>query len=237
LSVDLLRDSLGEFRTKFPHTMYVAAGSQADRANKNKVSLLKLSDLSRNKQSESDSESDSDSEDATDDDPVIEERSFAHNGGVNRIRACPQKPHILATFSELGRVHLWDAEPYLKALDAPPTGKLPKNPELMSMQHSTEGFALDWSPVSAGRLASGDCNHQLYLWQPHQATWRVDKQNFRGHTESIEDIQWSPNEAEVFMTCSVDQSIRVWDCRAPQQAALVVAGAHDCDINVISWNR
>ena len=104
LSVDLLRDSLGEFRSKYPHTMYVAAGTQADRANKNKVhclcfsrftsllrlqrrhlrtslhyfqsqvSLLKLSDLSRTRVSENSDSESEDDEDETDDDPIIEVR-------------------------------------------------------------------------------------------------------------------------------------------------------------------
>lgn len=35
----------------------------------------------------------------------------------------------------------------------------------------------------------------------------------------------------------MDQSIRVWDIRAPPNSMLSADGAHSSDINVISWNR
>ena len=64
--------------------------------------------------------------------------------------------------------------------------------------HPTEGFAMDWSPVVAGRFASGDCKKHIYMWEPTQdGKWNVDKVPFKGHTDSVEDIQWSPSEANV----------------------------------------
>ena len=235
LSIDLLRDNLGEFRTKYPATLYMVAGSQADNAPKNKISVMKLSDLRRTSNDEE--EDDDDDNDETEDDPIIEERSFAHFGGVNRIRSCPQMPHFVSTFAETSKVAIWDISTYLKALDAPPQKSLLKSPEVISISHPEEGFALDWSPCSSGLMASGDCKKNIFLWQPNSDTWVVDKKNFKGHTASVEDIQFSPNEPHMLISCSVDQSIRVWDCRTPQTSVLSVQHAHDCDINVVSWNR
>ena len=39
LSFDFIRDSLGHFRTKFPMSFYMAAGTQAANVKENKVSM------------------------------------------------------------------------------------------------------------------------------------------------------------------------------------------------------
>jgi len=92
-----------------------------------------------------------------------------------------------------------------------------------------------------GVLATGDCKKDIYIWKPSQdaASWVIDSKPLKGHTASVEDILWSPNEANVLASCSVDKSIRIWDCRvAPEKAnMLTVPNAHSSDVNVIDWNR
>lgn len=62
--------------------------------------------------------------------------------------------------------------------------------------HQSEGFAIDWSPQSLGRLATGDCAGNIHVWSvdENKSSWTVDQRPFTGHKESVEDIQWSPNE-------------------------------------------
>lgn len=47
LSFDVLRDSLGDQRQRYPATAYIVAGSQADVAKNNEVTVYKLSSLHR----------------------------------------------------------------------------------------------------------------------------------------------------------------------------------------------
>ncbi|VDP96801.1 unnamed protein product [Trichobilharzia regenti] len=69
--------------------------------------------------------------------------------------------------------------------------------------------------------------------------WAVSKRPFTAHTDSVEDIQWSPTEPTVFISVSSDRSLRVWDVRVPEcnKSVLCVPEAHSADINVASWSH
>lgn len=55
---------------------------------------------------------------------------------------------------------------------------------------------MDWS--QSGQLLTGDCHGIIHLWQPQQSRlWHVDQRPYSAHSKSVEDIQWSPNEATV----------------------------------------
>lgn len=64
-----------------------------------------------------------------------------------------------------------------------------------------------------------------------------DETPYMYHEDSVEDIQFSPTEPEVFGTCSVDGTVQIVDMRAglKKQSQLKIH-AHECDVNVISWN-
>eukprot|EP01113_Clastostelium_recurvatum_P046850 TRINITY_DN826_c1_g1_i3.p1 TRINITY_DN826_c1_g1~~TRINITY_DN826_c1_g1_i3.p1 ORF type:complete len:338 (-),score=81.32 TRINITY_DN826_c1_g1_i3:37-1050(-) len=208
---------------------------------------MKVSRLHKTKVVDSDdedSESDDDDDDV-DEDPILETRSIPHSGCVNRLRVMPQATcgddiAVVATWSETGRVHCWNISEQLTSLDASgpsaPASSLNSTPLYTFTQHTTEGYALDWSPLTKGRLLSGDCANSIYLHEPSGAEWSSTGV-FAGHTGSVEDIQWSPTEQDVFSSCSVDQHIRFWDTRVPERRPRLSAHAHNSDINVISWNH
>lgn len=244
LSFDVLPDQLGAFRNKYPHTAYIVSGTQADHASKNKVMLLKLSDLHRTKHDERDEDddaedSDSDPEDL-DDDPILEERSFAHPGGVNRVRVCAAQPNLLATHADTAHLHIWNIEAHVAALDSAPAAQPPptKHKPLFSFAFPSrvEGYALAWSPHTAGRLLVGDGNKAIHLLEPGSGgSWSVDGKSFAGHANSVEDLVWSPSESSVFASASSDKTIRIWDTRVREKCQQWIA-AHKTDVNVMDWN-
>ncbi|CAG5136327.1 unnamed protein product [Candidula unifasciata] len=259
LSFDVLRDGLGEKRETFPHTSYILGGTQSETGYFNYIMLMKMCNMHKTQKEEKEDDSE-ESESSSDDDdegedkpdrtgkktpPVLYQTMIKHNGCVNRIKATNISGHVVsASWSEHGVVYIYDVTSHVSVLDTPDkieefeASGSQASPLFAFDGHQMEGYALAWSRNDAGRLLSGDCNKNVYKWQPRESTWQVDIRPFEGHTASVEDIKWSPLESNVFMTCSVDKSLRIWDARAnPSKACKLVASeAHLRDINVIDWS-
>ena len=150
LSFDIVPDALGAHRTRFPHTLYLVAGTQADKSSSNQLQVIKVQHLHKTKHDDDsddtddddeeegeqqragmrrvdeggegmDEESEDSDEDALDDDPIPEVRSVPHVGSVNRVKVNPLAPHLVAAQSDSGKVAIFDVSYHLKALDAPPS--------------------------------------------------------------------------------------------------------------------
>ena len=199
----------------------------------------------------SDSEnSDDDDDDDDDDEPTLEHIDVPHHGGVNRLRVMPQKQHsgVVATMSSLGQAHVFDLSEQLNSmLRHGPRAPPPARPTFTFTGHRDEGYALDWSPVVAGQLLTGDCAGDIFSWSPLTSStpssaqsfqsWQGGATPFRGHTSSVEDLQWSPSEATVFASASADTTVKIWDTRSKTGGAQLTVAAHDDDVNVLSWNH
>lgn len=237
-----------------------------DKSKKKKKTKKNNDDDSDDTMDVSDEEEDSDSDDDEEEEEEearLHVRKVAHTGGINRIRSMPQSPHIIASWSDTAQVQILDLQALLQEVADEPdddyndgndgsigagpsssgggggnqNNKINKVPALQVHSHSSEGYALDWSPVVQGQLASGDCRSKIHIWTPSPGgKWQVGA-NLKGHTSSVEDIQWSPSEPTVFASCSVDKTIRVWDSRSKAGAMITVDNAHASDVNVISWNH
>src|SRR5579862_5122081 len=103
--------------------MYLVAGTQADQPQNNEIQIMKLSQLHKTRQSQrnnEDSDSDSEEDDNVDEDPLLEYRSLPTSGGTNRIRVYQStNSAIAASWSELGKVHLWNIQPAYNSLSQP----------------------------------------------------------------------------------------------------------------------
>ncbi|CAH0547131.1 unnamed protein product [Brassicogethes aeneus] len=250
LSFDVINDNLGDNRDTYPLTSFIVAGTQASQAQVNNIIVMKLSNLYKTTNEDSDNESDEESEDDENRNPKMTGAIIKHQGCINRIRSTTiNNIHIAASWSELGKVNLWNLTEQLQAVDndnllSKYTKENKSNtvtPLYTFSGHQKEGFAIDWSRTSVGVLATGDCNRDIHIWKPGDklSEWKVDQRPLVGHTNSVEDLQWSPNEPNVLASCSVDSSIRIWDARAsPSKACMLTAEkAHTSDVNVINWNK
>jgi len=262
LSFDVIPDQLGAVRDSFPATAFIVAGTQANKASKNSIVVCKASNMhSTTKDDQEDSD-----EEATGmvktglyadgtvaskakkrPNPVLTHRSRKQTGGgCNRIRVLPQRPNIVASWCENKQVMLYNIADELHELGAvrrsdsaaaASAAKRRSDAFFTFPRHTDEGYAMAWSPFSAGHLLTGDCAGEIYYWKPHSngCDWAVDSASFRNPGVSVEDIAWAPGEPTVFSSCGTDNSVRIWDLRQKTKPQITVV-AHEADVNVIAWN-
>ncbi|EED95712.1 WD repeat protein [Thalassiosira pseudonana CCMP1335] len=265
LTLDIVPDrTLGENRTRFPHVVTMAVGSQADKKSNNKLTILRMSDLSRipgskrektekelddemlgeewKHEDEDDSESSSDEEEEEEElDAVLEHYSFPHtSGGINRVRVCPHNSDVVGVWSESGVISLYDVDSNnTNAAANMSVRKMRKDPFFVYSGHSTEGYALDWSRVTPGRLATADCDGNIHIWNAsHPVTPNDIVAKYKNNSPWVEDLQWSPSEATVLASAECGGFVRIYDVRCPNKAMISnkIHGS-GADVNVISWNR
>ena len=259
LSFDIVRDHLGNNRKHYPQTLYAVAGTQAEsaRSQQNELMILKLSSLSRmDRGNETDSESDTDSDnnEPTSADPILESRSIPLSSTTNRIRTFQPLPQTLsdpsqfpttitATSLENAQILIHDVTPHLQSLSSPGNILVPAASKPLSTlrMHKVEGYAVDWSPAfqsPLGRLLTGDSNGAIFSTQRTEGGgWVTDNRPFTGHVGSIEEIQWSPSEKNVFASASNDGTVKVWDVRSKSRKPAVDVKISNTDVNVMSWSR
>lgn len=252
LSFDILKDDLGDNRKSYPATVYAVAGTQAapDRAKENQIMVMKLSGLSRNDKA---ANIDSDDEDEDDDesaDSILETKTIPLNTTTNRIRAhkSPQAsssspgPTLVASMQESGEVLIHDITPHLLAFDTPGY-QLPANASkplsTIRAHKKSEGYALDWSPlVPAGKLLTGDSSGKIFATTRTEGGGFVTDTNpFTGHKGSVEELQWSPSERNVFASASSDGTVKIWDARSKSRSPAISVQVSTSDANVLSWSH
>lgn len=95
----------------------------------------------------------------------------------------------------MGKVQIWNLNSALDKLNefdnTAQFTKLDSERPLYSFEgHSAEGYALGWSPLANGALASGDNHRKIYTWQMSEGgKWHVNQRPLLGHTGAVEDIQ------------------------------------------------
>lgn len=251
LSFDIIPDSLGNNRKTYPATLYAVAGTQAEsrRSKENEIMVMKLSGLSRMDRDREDESSDEDDDDEENAEPILETKSIPLSSTTNRIRAhqSPQtdssKPPrtFTATMTEASEVLIHDITPHLSAFDNPGAIITPQQsrPVATLRMHKSEGYAVDWSPlVPEGKLLTGDNDGSIFVTSfVEGGKWVTDNRPFTGHYSSVEDIQWSPNEKNVFASASSDGTVKVWDVRSKSRKPAVSVSVSGTDVNVLSWSH
>ncbi|KAJ1422523.1 WD40-repeat-containing domain protein [Ochromonadaceae sp. CCMP2298] len=155
-----------------------------------------------------------------------------HEGEVHRARAMPQNRFLIATKAPNHTVWVFD---YSKHGSAPRDNIV--RPEHKLHGHSADGYGLCWNPLTEGRLLSGsdDCN--VCMWDLREAAVDVQPlQTRKGHTNVVEDVDWSHHHAHLFASVGDDKQLLLWDARQQGDPVKTVMDAHSDDINCVSFN-
>lgn len=250
LSIDIVRDELGDDRKSYPATVFAVAGTQAaqGREKENQLMVMKLSSLSRmEREQEEDSDEEDDDEIA---DPILETKTIPLNSCTNRIR-CHRSPQVssskppttlTASMMESGQVLVHDITPHLTAFDSPGATITPQQSKplcTVRAHKSVEGYAVDWSPLfPEGKLVTGDVEGRIFATTRTQGGGFVTDTNpYTGHQGTVEELQWSPSERHVFASASNDGTVRIWDARSKSRTSMISTKISSTDVNVLSWSK
>lgn len=219
--------------------------------------LYKNSHKSENKGEDSGTdESDDETYNTNQPTPVLKTKMISHIGSVNRLRSFKEGSFLkVASWSDQGKVHIYDISEHYASLENTSSQSdvgykkiksksnayhqhtnLKDAPIYTVKNHSCEGYALDWSKT--GKLLSGDMKGKIYLTTLKQNNiFLTDENAFIGHTDSVEDVQWSSQGEDIFASASIDQSVKIWDLRDQKKSPKLSAKVATSDVNVISWNK
>ena len=206
---------------EYPLTVHVVAGTQASQANENAVYFMKWSQLHKTR---FDDESQIIGEDDIEenDEPELNVLSIKHPHAVNRIRSM-NGSSIVALWDESGAVSIYDGTKHTQILAEydeeanellgenekvklkAPKDTNKKNFLLSQFQHDSEGFALGWSPHTLGLFATGSCDKKIFFYTlaDENGSWVMDTTPFTAHKGSVEDLQFSPNNANLLASCKL----------------------------------
>lgn len=100
---------------------------------------------------------------------------------------------IVATWNEDGEVGIYNVSQAIEELDKPVSSKKTFGGcKVGGFKHKADGWALDWSPQTYGRLASGSNDAQLFLYQAADENCssfvKETMIGLQGHKGSIEDL-------------------------------------------------
>lgn len=231
-------------KAEYPIDSYIVAGSQADKHENNALYLLRFADLCVSK-----FDDDEDLEDSFEDlDPLLLYEKVKIGSATNRIRSLHYNP-IVAVMNENAQLQFVDLRDCFKSLKSKtrsdPVSNESQAKVLKQFILDQEGFGLCFSPLNFGTLACGTNAGTFYLFEPNdQSLSDLSRtRKFNAHSASIEDIAFSPSQSQVVATCSVDQTIKIFDLRAPTNStsqkpqSTISFQAHTSDVNVISWNQ
>lgn len=155
-----------------------------------------------------------------------------HDGDVDRARAMPSDPFVIATrMGTLIGVFNFNAHPL-----QPRHGETASSPQVLGVGHEEEGYGLDWNLQKPNLLASGG-KDGAFVWNVEVSAGK-EMAPLHHFSDPIADLQWDPHSADRFGTVNLQGQVaamKIWDARSTQPALLLRSGEGE-ELNAMAFN-
>ena len=254
----LPNDKRKMIKDKYPYNAYIIAGSQTNEKN-GYFYFMRWYNMRKTKYDD-DPDKGEDDDDIEEEDkinPFMKYEKIKVNGNINRVKSM-KNSSICALWNDSPSVDIIDCEELFNNIEYQEEIRVEEEIDMnkknkkkkkdikykkifkKTLPQKSEGFALDWNNINPFVLSFGGYDKKISVFKPKDENVSdiiLDGDYLTGHTDSVEDIQWSPNEENVLASCSIDKSIRFWDIRQnSKNPPKIIKDAHNSDVNVISWN-
>ena len=245
LSFDLVPDSLGGQRSKYPHTIYMVAGTQADARNKNKLQVMKVRDLHRTRQHDTDSEDEEeDDDDDNDEEGKGGEGKHSAAGKVREEKEKPDEEQHQMEEAESSDDEAQDVDPIVDERSLPHVGAINRvkvNPlcphQVATMSDTGKAHIFDISP----QLRALDLHSSTAPSTPASAKQPAAGPvfTFSGHADEGYAIAWSSLTAGRLVSGDCAKGLYLWEPKEGGSSWAVSAGGfkgHSGSVEDVCWS-
>ena len=244
---------------KYPYNAYIIAGSQTNEKN-GYFYFMRWYNMRKTKYDDDPDKGEEDDEEEEDKiNPFMKYEKIKVNGNINRVKSM-KNSSICALWNDSPSVDIIDCEELFNNIEYQEEIRVEEDIDInkknknkkqkkdikykkifkKTLPQKAEGFAIDWNNINPFVLALGGYDKKVSIFKPKDENVSdiiLYGDYLSGHADSVEDIQWSPNEENVLASCGIDKSIRFWDIREnSKNPPKIIKNAHNSDVNVISWN-
>ncbi|KAJ3445830.1 wd40 repeat family [Anaeramoeba flamelloides] len=148
-----------------------------------------------------------------------------HKSEINRARVDESNPDIFATKAGNGMVYIYSLSRHNN------------NPVLTCRGHTKEGYGISWNPFRQGFLLSGGYDHKICIWDITKAeSSEIDPiHQITKHSNIVEDVQWCPNNTNVFASVGDDKKMIIFDDRTCKPEISI--RAHEKEVNSVAFHK
>ncbi|KAI7848040.1 WD40-repeat-containing domain protein [Circinella umbellata] len=94
--------------------------------------------------------------------------------------------------------------------------------------HKEKVHTVAWNS-DGRRIASGSVDKTARVWNPHRPELKYSTE-LKGHTDSVDQLDWDPTHPDRLATASCDKTARLWDQRSGKCTAVVQTGGENINI-------